>query len=121
MVDAGTFIYYNAYELLRYSVTLAIIKIFGFANLFCKLLHYTKKPRRPFYYSLRGETSSFRGTTRIQSISGSLYGYNVNQRANLPVCLLQTLRMPAPERSHTQSLMTALSVGDALFLSRSLG
>ena len=23
MVDAGTFIYYNAYELLRYSVTLA--------------------------------------------------------------------------------------------------
>lgn len=44
MVDAGTFIYYNAYELLRYSVTLAIIKIFGFANLFCKLLHHTKSP-----------------------------------------------------------------------------
>lgn len=44
MVDAGTFIYYSAYELLRYSVTLAILKIFGFANLFCKLLHYTKNP-----------------------------------------------------------------------------
>ena len=44
MVDAGTFIYYNAYELLRYSVTLAILKIFGFANLLCKLLHYTKNP-----------------------------------------------------------------------------
>ena len=44
MVDAGTFIYYNAYELLRYSVTIAILKIFGFANLFCKLLHYTKNP-----------------------------------------------------------------------------
>ena len=28
--------------------------------------------------------------------------------------------MPAPERSHTQSLMTALSVGDANFLSVSV-
>ena len=39
MVDAGTFIYYNAYELLRYSVTLAILKIFGFADFLRKSLH----------------------------------------------------------------------------------
>lgn len=63
MVDAGTFIYYNAYEVAAL---------------------YQKTPEAVTYHSLRGETSSFRGTTRIQSISGSLYGYNVNQRANLP-------------------------------------
>ena len=30
--------------LTNYSVTLAILKTFGFANLLCKLLHYTKNP-----------------------------------------------------------------------------